>query len=62
MGKLGVSEHRWKGVPNDQPLSPAGQRQLESVAKELLASTDQVHTHTHTHTHTQCAHPGVRRD
>lgn len=35
MSRLGVSEHRWKGVPNDLPMSRAGRERLQEIVAML---------------------------
>lgn len=37
MSRLGVSEHRWKGVPNDVPLCEPGKERLSEVVVMLKA-------------------------
>ncbi|KAJ9515956.1 hypothetical protein QJQ45_016863 [Haematococcus lacustris] len=37
--QCGVSEHRWKGVPNDMPLSKTGRSRLHEVAAHLLSGS-----------------------
>lgn len=49
MARLGVSEHRWKGVPNDVPITPVGRERVSEVVavlksgalnKSILLQTD----------------------
>ena len=39
MARLGVSEHRWKGVPNDMPFNRAGRERMAEVVTALRAGT-----------------------
>lgn len=37
MSTCGVSEHRWKGVPNDLPLTKSGRERINAVITQLRA-------------------------